>query len=77
MAIKLGDKVKDNITGFEGVAVARVVYLNGCISIQVKPAKLKKDGSMIEAEWLDEQRLTFASKAKAGGPQERPPEMHP
>lgn len=75
--VKLGDIVRDSITGFEGVAIARAEYLNGCISVQVKPTRLKEDGSMATAEWIDEQRLTLTSKAKAGGPQSHPPEMHP
>jgi len=74
--INLGNKVKDNITGFSGVVVARAEYLNGCISIQVQSAKLK-DGVPIEAEWFDEQRLEINSKAKSGGPQDRPPDLHP
>lgn len=74
--IELGQKVKDSITGFEGIAIAKAIYLNGCISWQVKSQKLK-DGKTIEAEWFDEQRLTCESKATAGGPQDHPPEMHP
>lgn len=76
MEIQLGQKVKDNITGFEGIVVARAIYLNGCISCQVKSQSLK-DGSTINAEWFDEQRLTSKSTAKSGGPQSYPPEMHP
>ena len=74
--VKLGDKVRDSITGFGGIVIARAEYLNGCISLQVEATKLK-DGEPIEAHWFDEQRLTNASKAKAGGPQSHPPEMHP
>ena len=76
MTIKLGQKVKDSITGFEGIAIAKAIYLNGCVSYQVKSQTLK-DGKTIEAEWFDEQRLTIRSKAKAGGPQDHPPELHP
>ena len=70
--IKLGEKVKDKLTGFSGTAIARCEYLNGCISIQVRPLKLK-DGEMQKAEWIDEQQLVTNSKAKAGGPQSYPP----
>ena len=73
--IKLGDKVKDSITGFSGVATGRCEYLNGCISWQVCANKLENGKEVIE--WFDEQRLTSQSKAKAGGPQNRPPQMHP
>ena len=47
--IRLGDKVKDSITGFTGVAVSRCEYLNGCIQIEVKPTKLTKEGEMQKA----------------------------
>ena len=70
--IQLGDKVKDNITGFTGIANCRSIYLNGCISIQVISNKLGSDGKEID-EWFDEQRLEITSKAKSGGPQKRPP----
>ncbi len=75
--MKLGDKVRDSISGFEGIAIAKSEYLHGCVSWQVEPTKLKDDGSTLKAEWFDEQRLTNISKAKAGGPQDRPPEIHP
>ncbi len=74
--ITLGDKVKDSITGYSGVATGRTVYYNGCISIQVTSNKLDSGGKEIN-EWFDEQRLDNQSKAKAGGPQNRPPVMHP
>ena len=34
--IQLGQKVKDKITGFTGIAVARVEYLNGCVQLLVR-----------------------------------------
>jgi len=74
--MKLGDKVTDSITGFEGIAVARCIYLNGCVSVEVQPEGLK-DGEPIKKHWIDEQNLTNTSKAKVGGPQSHPPEMHP
>ena len=70
--IELGQKVKDNITGFEGLVVARIEYLNGCIQFQVQPSKLK-DGKPLEAEWIDEQRLTTKGKAERGGSGDIPP----
>lgn len=75
--IKLGDKVKDTITGFEGIAIAKCIYLNGCVSYQVRTKGLK-DGRIIEGEWIDEQQLTEKSKAEAGGPGDVPSEFsHP
>ena len=71
--IELGKKVKDSITGFEGIAIARIEYLNGCISVEVRPTKLSSEGKMIDAEWIDEQNLITKSKATSGGPQDTPP----
>ncbi|MCK5061776.1 hypothetical protein KAR28_04445 [Candidatus Parcubacteria bacterium] len=55
--IKLGQKVKDNVSGLVGIAVARLDYLNGCCQLAVKPDKLDKEGSTIEAEYIDIQQL--------------------
>ena len=74
--VKLGDKVKDSITGFLGVVTGISKYLNGCISILVTSNKLSSDGKEV-SEWFDEQRLDSKSEAIAGGPQKRPPVMHP
>jgi len=80
--IELGNKVRDNITGFEGIVVARTEWINGCIRFHVQPEKLTKDGKIIDDEWFDAQRLVVVSKAKpkvskdsvakAGGPQKDP-----
>jgi len=72
---KLGDKVKDSITGFDGVAVGRAEYLYGCVRVLVESSELK-DGQPIDC-WFDEQRLTDKSNAKAGGPQSTPPSRDP
>jgi len=34
--IKLGDKVKDLITDYTGIAVARVIFINGCVQYIVE-----------------------------------------
>jgi hypothetical protein len=70
--IKLGQKVKDKFTGFTGIVMGRTEYLYGCISIGILPSKLK-DGKPADWVWIDEQRLTCLSKAKAGGPQPEAP----
>jgi hypothetical protein len=54
--IKLGAKVRDTVTGFEGIVISRTEYLNGCIAYGVKPPK-DKDGKMIDAEWIDDGQL--------------------
>lgn len=70
--IKLGQKVKDKITGFTGVVMGRTEYLYGCVSVAVLSTKLKDDKPK-DWVWFDEQRLTLLSKAKSGGPQPEAP----
>ncbi len=55
-SIKLGDKVQDKITGFIGIATARIEYLHGCVQIEVMPP-VDKDNKNPDAIWMDEPRL--------------------
>jgi hypothetical protein len=78
-AIKLGDKVKDTISGFEGIVTGRFEYLNGCVRLGVDPDHLDKDGKRIEGITIDEPqvRLITASvipqtAAPVGGPRPHP-----
>jgi hypothetical protein len=59
--IVLGSEVKDKVTGFKGVAVARVEYLNGCAQYCVKP-KMAKDGKMPEGQYIDDDQLEVIGK---------------
>lgn len=74
MEIKLGNKVRDKVTGYEGVATARVEYLNGCVQFCVKP-RVGSDGKMPDHEYIDVQQLEVVSQgdtitpSKTGGPQ--------
>lgn len=82
MAIQLGSKVRDAITGFEGIATGRTDWLYGCTRITIEPDKLDKEGKPIEAQWFDEQRIEVVkvdepkvskdSSARSGGPQKDP-----
>ena len=45
--IKLGSKVRDSITGLEGIATARTEYLYGCVRITITPTELK-DGKPVD-----------------------------
>ena len=56
MPVKLGSRVKDTITGFVGVAVARSEWMYGCNRIVVESQELK-DGKTIDGQWFDEQRI--------------------
>ena len=70
--IELGKKYRDTITGYEGIAVARTEWLNGCIRWQLERAD--KDG-VPETHAFDEQQLVSAQTGaparatkKPGGP---------
>ncbi len=51
--IQPGDRVKDKVTGFERIAVARTEWLYGCTRIEVQ-AKVKKNGEIEDARMFDE-----------------------
>lgn len=77
--IELGSKVKDKVTGFEGIATARTEWLTGCVRISVQPI-VRKGGSLKAEEWFDESRLKVLTRPTAelravralGGPQRDP-----
>lgn len=56
MTIKLGQKVRDRITGFIGIAIARTEWINGCIRIAVQ-APVDKDGKHTDALSFDEPQV--------------------
>ena len=78
--IRLGDKVRDTISGLKGVAVSRTEYLNGCIQFGVQ-AKATADGKIPEPQYIDEGQLVKPARRMAtkprpsrrGGPQSTPP----
>lgn len=52
----LGKKVKDKVTGFEGIATSKHIYLTGCNQYGVQPV-VDKDGKIPELRYFDEGRL--------------------
>lgn len=56
MAIELGQKGKDRITGFTGVCTGRVNYISGCDQALIVPGVNDK-GEMQKGEWFDVQRI--------------------
>lgn len=56
MIIELGSKVKDKVSGFEGITVARTMWLNGCARITVQPP-VDKDGKLPDSICVDEFQL--------------------
>lgn len=76
--IKLGDKVRAKISGFEGIVVSRTEWINGCIRFGVQSEKLK-DGKPIEEIWFDggdlemvKEKKVKAKKKNTGGPMPNP-----
>jgi hypothetical protein len=55
--IQLGNEVKSVISGFRGIAINRLEYLNGCIQFCVKPQGLNKDGTEKTGVYFDEEQL--------------------
>ena len=72
--INLGDKVRDEITGFEGRVTGVATYISGCVQYSIAPP-VDKDGKMSDANWIDEQRLVVVeekeviARRNTGGPQ--------
>ena len=73
--VDLGDKVKDLVTGFAGIAVAKTEWLHGCVRIMVQPDTLDKDGKPQEMISFDEPQLEIITAKKvpfgsrdSGGP---------
>lgn len=80
--VTLGERYRDEISGFEGVATARYEYLHGCVRVQLE--KGGGDGKPEEFVF-DEQRLVLANDAgtrpaptaRSGGPLAGPPSRDP
>ena len=78
--VKIGDRVRNIVNGFTGIATGRSEYLNGCRQFLVTLEALDKDGKMIDGTWWDEQYLAVVKEqvlsdpflqtaaATAGGP---------
>ena len=54
--IDLGDKVRDKISGFEGVATARIAYLGDSPDVRITGTALH-DGKPVGAEWFSDWRV--------------------
>lgn len=83
--VKLGDRCRDEITGFEGIATGKYDYLYGCCRIQLQPDKLDDKGRPLGSEVFDEAQLVVieagarkgrppVAATSTGGPRETPPQ---
>ena len=57
--IKLGQEVKDRVTGFKGIAIGRTHYLQGCDRVLVQPKVGKDEVTIPDATSFDEPDLVF------------------
>lgn len=85
--VELADKVRDRVSKFEGVAVARHIYLNGCDRISVQPIVDKKDTALPDSKAFDAPQLevikreyikyetSTEERRRIGGPSKFMPEM--
>lgn len=79
--IRLGQTVKDRVTGFTGIAISRVEYLNGCVQFCVKP-RMRKSGEMPEGHYIDDVQLEVVGDGVSipsepgGGPMADVPPEH-
>lgn len=60
--IKLGSKIKDKVTGMEGIAISKVEYLNGCVQYCLKPKAKKGETKMPEGVYIDYNQLEVIGK---------------
>ncbi len=55
-SVKMGQKVKDKVTGQVGINTAYCHYITGCDQILLQPP-VNQDGSFVEARWFDVNRI--------------------
>ena len=67
MIIELGDKVRDKVTGFVGVATARNASFDGTAQYSVEGPVLP-DGTLEKSYWFDQGRLELVESRCLAGP---------
>ena len=80
--LKLGSKARCKVTGFKGILVTRVEYLNGCVRYALQP-KVDKDGKHPGDLYVDEEQVEVIGRGvveqlgeaiPTGGPRDAPPQ---
>jgi len=72
--VKLGDKARDTVSGFIGVAVSEHNYLNGCRRVSLQPP-IDNKGKLTGIETFDDPQLEIVKEEVAkcnnttGGPE--------
>jgi len=57
---KLGDKLRDKVTGLEGIATQKCEMLNGCVQYYLQPKRDLKKNEQPKGDWVDDQQLEKA-----------------
>jgi hypothetical protein len=63
--IRLGQRIRDRVSGLTGIATARLEYLNGCTQYCISPP-VDKDGKRVEGWYVDQQTLELVDNGIAG-----------
>lgn len=76
--VKLGDNVRDNVTGYEGVCTSITRHLNGCRRIGIQGSKLDQNNLPVDVYVVDETtvevlkpKVLKTEQAEKGGPNEK------
>ena len=65
--ISLGDQVKDIITGFVGIVVCKIEWLNGCWRVGVQSKKMKPEGVPSDIAYFDDTQMEIVKRFKKNG----------
>ena len=57
MKIKLGQVYRDKISTYQGVAIGKTEWLNGCVRIGLQAQKCGTDGKPVDDLWVDIEQL--------------------
>lgn len=69
--IKLGQEVKDRVTGFQGIVTSRTKFLNSCDRMAVQP-KYNPEQGLKEPEVFDEPDLEIIGDGIYVAPEPKP-----
>jgi len=66
--IKLGDRVKDTVTGFVGIVTCISDWLNGCRRLTIQPEETR-DGRPLDAFTFDAEQIKLVKVGAVPGPE--------
>ena len=67
---ELGQKVRDVISGYDGIVTAITQWYNGCVRYRLEPDHLNEKGELIEDQTFDEEQLEEVKVPKIKVPTE-------